>query len=663
MHNFFEHQDKARRQTTMLVGLFVVGVVAMLFVPLLGYWIMSSLGLVQTEGRIYGQMVPVEGINPVYAAVSCLAMLAVILFGTFTKLLQLRQGGKAVAEMMGATRISQDSRDPQERQLLNVVEEMCIAAGIGMLPVYVMRNERAINAFAAGYHLNDAVVAVTQGTLDLLNRSELQGVIGHELSHVLNGDMRLNIRIIGVLHGIMLIGMLGYHAMNASAYNRQRDRGALLSLGLALVITGYVGVLFANLIRAAVSRQREFLADASSVQFTRNPEGIASALIKISKHAEGSRLRTPNAREASHLLFGSSVSGLFGNLMATHPPLVERIKRLKPSWQFRANTTTEPESEDAKIERERQEILQSAGLVSQFASTPSSAELAQTRADIEPQPTPAPAMDAGAMLASVGTLSDKDYQLAQQRLQFLNQNWQQAAREVLGARALLYKLLLVEDEPIYQHQLQHIGNLDAEVLPILAQLGADAVRVEPWQRLLYIDLALPQLRQMSADLYQDFLELLNALIRADKKIELFEWCMYTIIKHYLDRQFAPRRAHLLQGSSASAKLEMLATECNVVFSLLCIVGTEKSAQQSAYQAALEVCGLKLTMLKALDLSLDGLSDALDKINQLHPLQKPKFLKACVALCSQDGAFKESERELLRAIAESIDCPIPPSAGQ
>ncbi len=236
-----------------------------------------------------------------------------------------------------------DSTDPDERRLLNVVEEMAIASGLPVPPVYLLENEPGINAFAAGHTPGDAVIAVTSGTLRRLSRDELQGVIGHEFSHILNGDMRLNIRLMGVLFGILVIGIVGWIIFRSSFGSPTRcpddddDRkgfNPIPLIGLALYVIGYVGVFFGNLIKAAVSRQREFLADASAVQFTRNPDGLAGALKKIGALAEGSQIQDPHAEEASHLFFGKAVGGLdhFFGLLASHPPLVERIRRIDPSF-------------------------------------------------------------------------------------------------------------------------------------------------------------------------------------------------------------------------------------------------------------------------------------------------------------------------------------------
>ena len=335
--DFFQDQETARRKTGLLIAYFLAAVVLII---LLSYAIVAGAFLL--AGRHDGPRLhsAADLWDPgLFAAVS-LGTLALIGGGSLYRVASLAGGGHNVAEMMGGRPLASQTTDPDERKILNVVEEMAIAAGTPVPPVYLLEQEDGINAFAAGYAPGDAVIGVTRGCIQDLTRDELQGVIAHEFSHILNGDMRLNIRLIGALYGILLISMTGWIIFRSTAYGnqyeRRRDddrRGAnpWPLVGLALYVLGYIGVFFGNLIKAAVSRQREFLADASAVQFTRNPDGIAGALKKIGALSEGSRVRNPEAQEASHLFFGDAVGHLLG-IFATHPPLVERIRRIDPSF-------------------------------------------------------------------------------------------------------------------------------------------------------------------------------------------------------------------------------------------------------------------------------------------------------------------------------------------
>ena len=366
--------------------------------------------------------------DPDLFAVVALGTLALIGGGSLYKIAALAGGGHTVAEMMGGRPLSPQTTDPDERKILNVVEEMAIASGTPVPPVYLLENEDGINAFAAGYTPGDAVIGVTRGCIQNLTRDELQGVIAHEFSHILNGDMRLNIRLIGVLYGILLIGMTGWiifrSTANGNRYDDRRDDDRRGSnpwplVGLALYVLGYIGVFFGNLIKAAVSRQREFLADASAVQFTRNPDGIAGALKKIGALAEGSRIRSPEAEEASHMFFGDAVGHLLG-MFATHPPLVERIRRIDPSF-------------DGDFSKVRVGIADRPG--------PSSAP--RRRSGRRPGPAAGSSgFNPAQMVSRIGTVEPRQLAYASAVLTSLPDPLKALAYEPFGARAIVFALLV-----------------------------------------------------------------------------------------------------------------------------------------------------------------------------------------------------------------------------
>jgi Zn-dependent protease with chaperone function len=337
--NFFENQDAARRNTKRLVTLFCLAVIA---IAGMLYLLAVLLTGVEQPDPSTGQTV----ISPLWwqpdlALGVAIATVVVVGGGSLYKIAQLRGGGAVVAEALGGALIPPGTRDSDERRLLNVVEEMAIASGIPAPPAYLLKDEQGINAFAAGFAPSDAVIGVTRGCVQKLSRDELQGVIAHEFSHILSGDMGLNIRLMGVIHGILIIGIIGYFLLRSSLYSgsgrrsssRDNSGMAIVAAGLGLMVIGFLGTFFGNLIKASVSRQREFFADASAVQFTRNPDGIAGALKEIAGYEGGSILANPNAPEASHLYFSQGLRGGLQMLFATHPPLEERIRRLDPSWQ------------------------------------------------------------------------------------------------------------------------------------------------------------------------------------------------------------------------------------------------------------------------------------------------------------------------------------------
>ncbi|MFS8137654.1 MAG: M48 family metallopeptidase [Thermomonas sp.] len=312
--NFFEHQAAARRTSSRLVILFGLAVVGIVLAVDLAAWI-------ATRG------------SPGMVAFTSVATLAVIALGSMYRISSLSGGGEPVALQMGGVPVPENTTDLDLRRLRNVIEEIAIASGVPVPKIYVLEHEDAINAFAAGYSPSDAVIAVTRGALDRLNRDELQGVIAHEFSHILNGDMRLNIRLIGILFGILMIGLIGRKILWHGRFSgRSKGAGAMFAAALVALIVGYIGLFFGRMIKAGVSRSRESLADASAVQFTRQSQGLAGALKKIGGLEAGSRLNNRgDAEEVSHMLFGEGVG--FSGLFATHPPLLKRIQALEPGFR------------------------------------------------------------------------------------------------------------------------------------------------------------------------------------------------------------------------------------------------------------------------------------------------------------------------------------------
>lgn len=653
MKTFFQHQEKARKHTAKLIFLFCLAIVALV----LGATLLTALFFGVIGGASSAPYTASTAMNAPTMDVKTVSLITLIVLivvggGTLFKLLQLSKGGSAVAEMLGGTLITHNTRSPQERQLLNIVEEMSIASGVPVPPVYVMRNEPGINAFAAGFKPKDAVIGVTQGCMDLLNRDEMQGVIGHEFSHILNGDMRINIRLMGILHGIMIIGLIGYHVIYyfrfaSMARSRQQNGGAqigIFAFAFGLIVIGYGGVFFGNLIKAAVSRQREFLADASAVQFTRNPDGIASALDKIASHAYGAQMQNPNAKEASHMFFGSTVTGFLSGLFATHPPIHERIKRIHPGWKRNERTSSHSTSHTAVNSAQTMGASGFAGGV-HTAPTPSSAGLD----DI-----------AEATLSRVGTPNPDDVDNAVNIITATPSIWHQYAHSPIGARAVIYTLLLNDagSDALSQQRI-HINNLDAEATVFCDALINTPIKDDA-QRLPIIDITLPHLADMKANFYPDFLELLTALIGADNKIDLFEWSLYAIIENYLKPKFEPKTS-LFRQSAKYKQLESVSSQCNIVFSLLSIAGNKDETERDrAFTSAVSYSQLQgIERLGKQDLSIDKLSKALSDLSKLYPLVKPKLLKACVACIASDGVVTATESELLRAIGDTLDCPLPP----
>jgi len=509
---------------------------------------------------------------------------------------------------------------------------MAIASGTATPPVYLLAEEQGINAFAAGFSPNDAVIGVTRGAVTGLERDELQGVIAHEFSHILNGDMRLNIRLMGVLHGILIIGLIGYFllrsAMFSSMGRRSRDNNGmvLLGLGIGLIVVGSLGTFFGNWIKASVSRQREFLADASAVQFTRNPLGIAGALKRIGGFAEGSILASPNAPEASHLFFGQALRGGLQSIFATHPPLAERIARLDPSFQADFDSVSAASAVPASGV---------AGLAP-GAEAERSLSVENAVRDIG-HPTPAHLDYAAALVRD------------------LPDALRNSAHEPYGARALVYALLIDRDPAPRALQLERLAHfaepgvddLTRKLLPLCESLPAGA-------RMPLIDMTLPALRELSPDQYQRFRANLEELVRADNKIDLFEWTLQRILLAHLVPHFEPVRSPRVKYSSLGA----LEDACCVLLSTLALAraGAEP---EGAYQRAAAELNVRLPRRPASECGLARVDEALFQLARAKPRLKRRVLQTCADYIAADGRIAVAEAELLRATADTLGCPMPP----
>jgi len=515
--------------------------------------------------------------------------------------------------------------------------------------VYLIEEE-GINAFAAGYKPSDAVIGVTRGCVQQLGRDELQGVIAHEFSHIFNGDMRLNIRLIGVLHGILVIGMIGYfilRSVSRTGYRRRssKNNSALpfLALGAGLMAIGYAGTFFGNWIKAAVSRQREFLADSSAVQFTRNPAGISGALKKIGGFSAGSKIEHPQAGEMSHMFFGQAVKPFLSNMMATHPPLAERISRVDPSWNGRFDSVSHaaPTTASNNYQQRQAAASLSSDVVSGFASAAS---------------VVAAAVVSDELLNSIGGTDDKHVDYAHNLLASLPEEVLDAASEPYGARGLVYCLLLDNDEAIREKQWRLLKeSADSVVFSFTRQLNL-SFSMEAQYRLPLLELSLPALKQLTKEQYEQFRKNVVSLMQADARIDLYEWALYRVLLHHL----SPAKIKFSElGSIRSLKL--IGKACGVLLSAMAEAGTddEEAAQQS-FSIATKTLGLqRLQFVHREEYELDDLSRALKLLCRLQPLQKPRLLKALCACVAHDGEIKPVEVELLRAIALNLDCPMPP----
>ncbi len=643
--NFFEQQDIARRNTSRLVILLLLAVASLILITTaLFAFTMLYLGSggSGSQGTQPGFW---EGLGTViqwqHLGIIAAVVVTVVILGGLYKYWQLQGGGSTVAEALGGKRILPNTSDADERKILNVVEEMAIASGTAVPPVYVME-DGAINAFAAGLTPEDAVIGITRGCISTLSRDELQGVVAHEFSHIFHGDMRLNMRLVAILNGILLLGMIGYFITRGSAHrgvsvsrSRGKNQGGIVLLGVGLIVIGYAGTFFGNLIKAAVSRQREFLADASAVQFTRNPEGIAGALKKIGGHSAGSRLSASHSAEFSHMYFSQGVSSAFNALMATHPPLPERIRRIEPQWDGRYPVVKASPAEASTAESETAATRQAAD--ARAAALSGAAAMAAVEHIGQP---------GSEHIAAAGTI-----------LQSLGEPLRELARDPFAARGLMFGLLLDKDKTLRQQQLQLLAELYSprELQSLKAAMSA-AHRLQEHQRLPLVDLVLPALQMLSTSQRPPFLRALHSLVAADDHISAMEWALTRIVRQHL--------GHTGQHGD-NLQLRSLREECQQVLSFIVHAGgSGTQASQKAFDRAAGQLRLgALSLLPADKLDTAALDRALDRLASVKPLQKPQLLKAMIACIEHDDRITAVEAELFRAIADSLGCPVPPLSGR
>lgn len=633
--NFFEHQDKARQNTLYLIGLFFVAIlctIAILYLVVV--W------------ALMGQ----PSWQPELCAIVAAGTIVSIGAGSLYKLMVLRAGGKVVAEDLGGELIDPMTEDLAEQRLLNIVEEMSIASGVPVPAVYVLREERGINAFAAGFTPNDAVVGVTRGCLEQLDRDELQGVIAHEFSHILNGDMRLNLRLIGVLQGLLLIHIMGRMVLRGSYYggrSRSSDKGgnATLIIGLAMLIVGLIGFIAGRLIKSAVSRQREFLADASAVQFTRNPNGIGDALRKIGGYQSGSEIDAPKAEEASHLFFGEALTGFFsfGQGFSTHPPLEERIKRLEgfagqiAVFEAQNSPSAAPVSKDERM----------AG----FAGN-------------SPPQTPQPetlSVSPDRVVAGVGTADLKHLNTVKKFLGELPETVRTATRNPNGAMAIVYSLLLDSDPQICDRQLELLQQSETpEITQQVVNLRPHLRRLDARTRLPMIDLTIPALRQISPQQGTHFLKQVKVLIKADDKITLSEYAVFVVLRQRLSSYFFEKRQ---DKTVKFTHIKPVFPDCILLLSALAKAGHDSpDAIANAFCAGLfrlpRATGQTLPK-EPVDYTLTQVGESLKRLELAGPKLKQGIVDACAYTVLADQKVTLEEAELLRAIVISLNCPIPP----
>ena len=645
--DFFGRQDIARKNSKILIFYYSIAVLAIssligLTLLFIKSWLLKSENIRHLQVDFFDPKLFLMGAGPV---------LILILLASFFKSLALSKGGGAmVAKSLGGREVDRSTNNHKERVLVNVIEEMSIASGVPVPSIFILDQEDDINAFAAGYTPSDAAIGVTNGCLNILNRDELQGVIAHEFSHILNGDMRLNIRMISVLFGILVLTLIGYFTLRllpsgSSRRSSSKEGGGgglaiILVIALAMMIFGFIGQITAKLIKAAVSRQREFLADASAVQFTRNPAGISGALKKIGGGA-GSTISHHRAEEASHMFFGSCFKKKFINIFATHPPLEDRIRAIDGTFEGFISSRNQNFSQS--------HFGQTESMVSSLSGGQSiSIENQKQEYGLK-------------VLDQMGQICDEQMYVARGILSSINNSIINAVRDRDGAKVIAGFLLLSSDESTRERQTVIIKDFVGPIFDDLQGHIEEILESPSATKIAIMDLCLPSLRSCSENEYDQFCNYIDMLILSDDQIDLFEFMIQRIIKRHLDKYFGREKK---SNSFRFVSLSNVKKECTVILSAMAGVGSAvKSESLEAFNNGaliLENEGSgNLKMLEPGSCGINEIDKALDKLERCSSTLKKDILVACGTAALSDNHLSCLEIELLRAVADSIGTPIPP----
>ncbi len=631
MKDFFSRQEDARRRSGHLVVLFCLAVIG---VALAVY----GAALVAYLWSFRHAPGPASLWHPRLFGWTTGGTLLFITLGSLWKIQELRAGGVKVAELLGGRPIPARPEDPREQQLRNVVEEMAIASGVPVPDLYLLERERSINACAAGNDLSDAVICVTRGALELLERNELQGVVAHEFSHILNGDMRLNLHLLGWLHGILLVGQAGETVLRGLRRARGRGAGVIALFGAALYTIGYIGYFFGRAIRSAVSRQREYLGDASAAQFTRFPEGLAGALKKIGGLSSGSLIDHPRAGEVSHLFFSNCLEESWLRVLDTHPPLAERIILLDPRFN---------------------------GMYPLVTPLPAPPPLADYSKPL-PRSSSGPAeelLNGAAVMSLLEQIGDPLREhLEQARLLIgsLPPAVNLAARDPFGAFAVVCGLLLQQDPGTRSAQeaiLTRMANqaLAGETL----RLAPDLATLAPEARLPLLELTIPSLRTLSHEQFHLLKATTEQLIGADGRTSIFECTLRYLLLRHLEPRFSQQPSRTAQVYGVRGVQE----HCSLVLTTMARVGNrnEEAARQAFERGALLFQGSQavLAFSPEQDCGIDALGQSFAALESASPQIKRRLLAGCMECLMHDGTVTVAEFELFRAITDAIGCPVPP----
>ena len=621
MASFFEQQDKAQSRTWVLGVFFAMGMITLFAVA----WLSTAI-LLQGDSRLMRDPAVVGGTLLVIGAITVLPAL--------WRYVTLGGHGSKVAEALGGVRIYPSTRDPDERKLMNIVEEMAIASGMPVPPVYLIRDP-SINAFAAGTSIRDAALGITTGAIEQLSRDELEGVMAHEFSHIFHGDMRINLRAVAAIFGMVALGYVGYFLLRTAPRGggRKNNGAAGIALfGLALAAIGAIGTFFGRLMQAAISRQREFLADATAVQYTRNPAGIAGALRKIARLHDPT-LAIPQASQFNHFFFTEGVR----TWLASHPPLGERIRRIE---------------------------MMAGGVLPEAPGRPARAPASGGGSGAGPVPSPAvPAGAAAAGIAQafagIGSIDRAHLDAAHDALERTPQLLRAAAHDPMGARAVVYASLAAGADGGSDARIDAIRSGDPAAADECREMLAAMRNLPRRQRLALVEVACGALGALPLAEYQSFRAIVANIMRSDSRIDLYEWTVAQMLRSRVEDRF---RAESTRPAADRATLKSRQPQVVALLGLVaCTAGSDARAAGQSLAAGLAALGIAPARLPdSSQRSLDALSAALDSLEGLRPSERGRLLSACVTVATHDGNVRDDEGLIVRAIAERLAVPLPPA---
>lgn len=626
IESYADHQLRARRQSRLLVLMFVGGVVA----TVLSFWLIVAGAISVHQKAEWTESLKLW--QPLGAVTGAVAL--VVLIGSLRTLYRLRHGGPAIAEMLGGVEVSRDTRQADERKLLNVVEEMAISSGLPMPRVYILEGD-VINAFAAGYRPEDAVVGFTRGAIERLTRDELQGVAAHEFSHIYHGDTRINARTVAAIGGIMALGTLGWvlfrfigpeiaRAEARSSRGKKKGGGvgiAIILAGLVLWLVGSIGVLYGRLIQSAISRRREYLADASAVDYTRNPDGIAGALRKIREQGNAV-VKSEAASELNHFFFASS----FRSLFATHPALETRIRRVIAMGAQGAvgGETDGGANQAAAVAGDATHLGVSAG----FAGGTTTGRRGRRVAAV-------PAAGATGWLAA------------------MPEELREAIRTPAGARAACYAVAWDPDRSEEFGRL--IATRDPEAFAVLPSIAAKVSALRDDRQVAIVDLAAPALVAAGPEAYRHFRESVRRAIRHDGEVHLREWAMYVALRRHVEEKLVPPPP----PARRKPTVEQVAEPLRTVLAFGAATAQSPVTALAGFQAAYEALGLRSPSLgDAGERTVEALDRSLKELAALDVVVRESIVRAFAITVARDGEVAPSEHLLLRGVAESLGVPVP-----